>query len=182
MSFPALLDTNVLYGALFNDYLLWLADRGLFRPLRSDEILEELERNLLKNGEDLALVEKRLRTMTTYFPDARVTGYESLVEAMGCHPKDRHVLAAAVRANAEVLITFNVKDFPPECVADYEVEILHPDDFLLDQLDLCPGATVGTLRRLSEIYDSPVMSIKDLVISLSEVVPQFAEAIRGHLD
>lgn len=182
MSFPALLDANVLYGAILNDYLLWLADRGLFRPLWSDAILGELERNLLKNGEGAELVAKRLEAMTTYFPDAKVTGYESLVEVMTCDPKDRHVLAAAVRANAEVLVTFNLKDFPPKCVADYEVEILHPDDFLLDQLDLYPGATVGTLRRLAEIYDSPTMTVDDITTALGQVVPQFAETVRSHLD
>lgn len=182
MSFPALLDTNVLYGALLNDYLLWLADRGLFRPLWSDDILNELDRNLLKNGEQPELVAKRINAMRSYFPDALVTGYGSLIEAMTCHPKDRHVLAAAVRANAEVLVTFNLKDFPPECVSAYEVEILHPDEFLLDQLDLYPGVTVSTLRRLSEIYTSPVFTIDDIVTSLGSVVPQFAEAVRQHLD
>lgn len=182
MSFPALLDTNVLYGALLNDYLLWLADRGLFRPLWSDDILTELERNLIKNGESSTLVSKRLKAMRRFFPDAQVTGYEPLVDSMTCHPKDRHVLAAAVRANAEVLVTFNLKDFPRECVAGYEIEILHPDEFLLDQLDLYPGATVNTLRLLSSIYESPVLKIDDIVTSLGVVVPQFAEAIRQHLD
>lgn len=182
MSFPALFDTNVLYGALLNDFVLWLADRGLFRPLWSADIIEELRVNLLEHGEDPELVEKRVAAMTTYFPDAMVTGYESLINGLACDEKDRHVLAAAIRANAEVLVTFNVKDFPPESVATFDIEIVHPDDFLLDQLDLYPGPTVGTFRQLVETYDSPEMTSEDLLLSLSRTVPGFSAALRDHLE
>lgn len=182
MSFPALFDTNVLYGAVLNDFVLWLADRGLFRPLWSPDIIEELRINLLENGETPRLVEKRIATMTTYFPDAMVTGYEPLIDGLTCDEKDRHVLAAAIRANAEVLVTFNVKDFPQESVATFDVEVVHPDDFLLDQLDLYPGPTVGTFRQLVETYDSPEMTNEDLLLSLSRVVPGFSAALRDHLD
>ncbi|MCS5721514.1 PIN domain-containing protein [Herbiconiux sp. CPCC 203407] len=112
MSFPAFFDTNVLYGALLNDFILELADSGLFRPLWSKDVLFELAKNLVKNGEDPALVEKRVGTMERYFADALVTGYDDLVPTMTNDKKDRHVLAAAVRGSAEVLVTFNVKDFP----------------------------------------------------------------------
>jgi len=71
----------------------------------------ELRRNLLRRGLPAELVDRRIRQMTWAFPDAMVTGYESLVDAMTNHPKDRHVLAAAVRANAEVIVTFNLSDF-----------------------------------------------------------------------
>jgi len=56
-------------------------------------------------------------------------------------PKDRHVLAAAVRGNADAMVTANLKDFPPTALAPYELEALHPDEFLLDQLALDPAAT-----------------------------------------
>ena len=61
--------------------------------------------NLVEAGEDARLIEKRISTMTTYFPDAMIDGYESLIPTMTCDPKDRHVLAAAVRGGAEVLVT-----------------------------------------------------------------------------
>jgi predicted nucleic acid-binding protein len=70
VSFPAFFDTNVLYGALLNDFILELADRGLFRPLWSKDVLFELAKNLVKNGEEPALVEKRVTTMERYFADA----------------------------------------------------------------------------------------------------------------
>lgn len=67
MSFPAFFDTNVLYGALINDFILELADRGLFRPLWSKDVMAEGSKNLVANGEDPSLVEKRVATMEHYF-------------------------------------------------------------------------------------------------------------------
>lgn len=181
-TFPALFDTNVLYGAYLNDLILWLAERGLYRPLWSEEILEELEANLVANGEEPALVAKRLGAMRAHFPDAVVSGHTLLVDAMTCHPKDRHVLAAAVRGDAEVLVTFNLKDFPPECVATFDVEIVHPDTFLLDQLDLYPGPTVAVLQQLVRDYSRPEMSIDDLLVALAGAgVPEFARSVRAYL-
>ncbi len=182
MSFPAFFDTNVLYGALLNDFVLELADRGLFRPLWSEDVLFELAKNLVKNGEHPALVEKRVSTMEHYFADAMVTGYADLVPAMTNHPKDRHVLAAAVRGGAEVLVTFNTKDFPPESVAPFDHEIVHPDDFLLDQLDLHHAPTLRALVELVEAYDSPAMAIDDFLLALIRAgVPKFVDTARSML-
>jgi len=74
--------------------------------------------------------------MRRSFPDAEVAGYATLIDSMTCDEKDRHVLAAAVRSDAEVLVTFNVTDFPEASVKSYDIEVVSPDDFLLDQLDL----------------------------------------------
>lgn len=83
---------------MLSDLILWLADGGAFRPLWSADIIEELRRNLVSNGLAPNVVEKRLTSMTRYFPDAMVEGYEHLVTGMRCDEKDRHVLAAAVRS------------------------------------------------------------------------------------
>lgn len=182
MSFPAFFDTNVLYGALLNDLVLEMADRGLFRPLWSADVLEELRRNLVRAVEDVALVEKRIATMEQFFPDAMVTGYGDLVATMTNDPKDRHVLAAAVRARAEVLVTFNLRHFPQDSVAPFDVEIVHPDDFLLDQLDLYHGATLRSINQLVDNYQSPAMTVEDFLLALTRAgVPKFAEAVREAL-
>lgn len=134
MSLPAFFDTNVLYGALLNDFILELADRGLFRPLWSKDVLFELAKNLVKNGEDPVLVDKRVGTMEQYFADAMVAGYDDLVPTMTNDEKDRHILAAAVRGGAEVLVTFNTKHFPAESVElveGYDSQAMTVDDFLL---------------------------------------------------
>lgn len=181
-TFPALLDTNVLFGFHLNDVVLGLAERGLFRPLWSEEILEELARNLAERGIPEDRVRRRVTAMSRAFPDATVRGFEDLVERMTNHPKDRHVLAAAVRANCEVLVTFNLKDFPSATVADYDVEVVHPDKFLLDQLDLYPGPTVGVLRQLIADYSSPTLEMEDLLVRLADAgVPEFANAVRRYL-
>ncbi|PZU45228.1 MAG: PIN domain-containing protein [Microbacterium sp.] len=182
MSFPALFDTNVLYGALLNDLILELADRGLYRPLWSADIIEELRRNLVTAGEDERLVGKRISTMTTFFPDAMVDGHVSLIATMTCDPKDRHVLAAAVRGGAEVLVTFNLKDFPFESVEPFDVEVVHPDDFLLDQLDLHHAPTLRAIVELVDAYDSPAMTMDDYLLALTRAgVPKFADAVRARL-
>lgn len=147
MPFPALLDTCVLYPAYLCDTLLRLAEAGAYRPLWSADVLEELRRNLVKRGIASELVDRRVGQMTQAFPDAMVRGYESLIDGMTNDPKDRHVLAAAVRANAEVLVTFNRSDFPPGALDTYDVVAVHPDEFLLDQLDLYPGVTIQVLRQ-----------------------------------
>jgi len=110
--FPAFLDTCVLYPAYLADTLLRLAEASAYRPLWLADVLAELRRNVVERGIPADKVDRRIALMTRLFPDALVTGYESSVDGMANDPKDRHVLAAAVRANAEVLVTFNIRDFP----------------------------------------------------------------------
>ena len=67
--------------------------------------------------------------------------YDELVDGLLLpDPDDRHVLAAAIRAGAQAIVTFNVKDFPASTLSKYSMEALHPDDFLLDVIDLAPAA------------------------------------------
>jgi predicted nucleic acid-binding protein len=182
VSFPAFFDTNVLYGALLNDFILELADRSLFRPLWSKDVLFELAKNLVKHGEDPVLVEKRVGTMERYFADAMVTGYDGLVPTMTNDEKDRHVLAAAVRGGAEVLVTFNTRDFPQDSVEPFDLEVVHPDDFLLDQLDLYHAPTLRALVELVEGYDSPAMTVDHFLLALARAgVPKFVDAARAKL-
>jgi len=180
--FPAFFDTNVLYGALLCDYVLELADRRLFRPLWSDDVLFELSKNLVKNGEKPELVTKRVSTMEKYFADARVEGYGDLIPSMTNDEKDRHVLAAAIRGGAEVLVTFNVKHFPVSSLEPFDLEVVHPDDFLLDQLDLHHAVTLRALVELVEGYDSPAMTVDDLLRALARAgVPRFSDEARARL-
>jgi predicted nucleic acid-binding protein len=182
VSFPAFFDTNVLYGALLNDFILNLADLGLFRPLWSKDVLFELAKNLVRNGEDPTSVEKRVGTMKRYFADAMVTGYDDLVPTMTNNEKDRHVLAAAVRGGAEVLVTFNTKDFPEASIEPFDLDVVHPDDFLLDQLDLYRAPTLRALVELVEGYDSPAMTVDGFLLALTRAgVPKFVDAVRAKL-
>ena len=98
--FPAFLDTCTLYGAYLCDSLLRLAEAGTYRPLWSADVLDELERALVARGLEQTAVTHRVYEMRRAFPDAEVRGYENLVGRMTCDPKDRHMLAAAVRSDA----------------------------------------------------------------------------------
>jgi predicted nucleic acid-binding protein len=182
VSFPALLDTCVLYPAYLCDTLLRLAEAAAYRPLWSAEVLAELRRNLVERGIPVERVDRRLAHMTRSFPDALVTGYESLVDGMTNDPKDRHVLAAAVRAGAEVLVTFNTRDFPEPALKPYDVAAVHPDEFLLDQLDLYPGVTIEVLRQQATSYRRVPNTVPDILVLLERTgVPRFAAEVRRHL-
>lgn len=114
-------------GAYLCDTLLRLAEAGTYRPLWSAGVLEESERNLVEErGLSDDAVSHRIGEMRRAFPDAEVSGYDTLIEAMECGPKDRHVLAAAVRGRAEVLVTFNTRDFPLKSTRDYDITVVHP--------------------------------------------------------
>jgi predicted nucleic acid-binding protein len=182
MAFPAFLDTCTLFGAYLCDTLLRLAEAEAFRPLWSADVLTELDRNLRERGLPEAAVTRRISEMQRVFPDAEVTGYEPLIASMTCDPKDRHVLAAAVRARAEVLVTFNVRDFPDDSTSAYDVQVVDTDSFLLDQLDLYPGLVMSALHRQSSSYKRPETSPADLLTRLAAAgVPRFAAEARRHL-
>jgi hypothetical protein len=117
--------------------------------------------------------------MSRAFTDAEVSGYRTLIPAMTCDEKDRHVLAAAVRANVEALVTFNLRDFPGAAVDPYDIRVVHPDDFLLDQVDLHPQQTRAALERQASAYKHDPMSFDDLLDALDRAgVPDFAKSLR----
>jgi len=180
MAFPAFLDTNVLYGAALNDTLLRIAEQGAFKPHWSPDVLEELRRNLVSAaGLTADQVEHRIAHMEQAFPDARVTGYEGLVDGLRCDPKDRHVLAATARGVCQVIVTFNTKDFPPESVVDLGISVVHPDDFLLDQLDLYPRLVQQALTAQAAASRRPELSYPQLLARLKRAgVGAFVDEVR----
>lgn len=137
--FTAVYDANVLYPAPLRDLLMHLALTGIYRARWTAQIHDEWKRNLLINRSDLTQeqLDRTSAVMDRAIPDALVTGYEPLCAGLKLpDPDDRHVLAAAIRCNASVIVTFNLKDFPPEILRPFEVEPVHPDDFIADLFDL----------------------------------------------
>jgi len=172
-----LLDTCVLLKSYLNDTLLSVAEEGAFRPMWSDQILAELRRNLVKAGAKPEAVEHRLTEMAAYFPDALVMGYEDLIGSMVNHPKDRHVLAAAVAGRADLLVTENLRDFPATTARPYGITVCSQDDFLLDLLDLYPGEVMSALRRQVSRYRREPRTVSALLGILGgqgHGCPQFA--------
>ncbi len=133
----AVLDTCVLAPMPLCDTLLRLAeDPNFYIPRWTDDILLELRSTLVRMGYTEAQADRRITAMENAFEDAKVTGHECLVTSMTNDPKDRHVLAAAVRCGAHAIITENNRHFPPASVTPYDIGVLTPDDFLVHQFHL----------------------------------------------
>src|SRR3954453_1695815 len=97
-------------------------------------------RALLRNRPDLSRqkLERTRRLMDSHAADALVTGYEDLIPGLQLpDPDDRHVLAAAIRGRADVIVTANLRDFPAEHIASFGIEAQHPDEFIRTLLMLC---------------------------------------------
>jgi len=190
--FSALLDTCVLVPGRARDVLLEVASAGAYRPLWSSEILAELDRSLRmllgKRGvtpeETDAYLTRLFRQMETAFPDALVTGWESLAETMHLpDPDDRHVVAAAQAGRADVIVTDNLADFPP---AALPVPLARQslDNFLLDTLDLHPGLVVSAVRAVAGRTgrSRPAMTASDIAVYLqTRNAPVFGERLLARL-
>ncbi|NWD22288.1 PIN domain-containing protein [Pseudomonas yamanorum] len=158
--FTAVYDACVLYPAPLRDFLMWLGLSGLFRARWTNQIREEWKRNVLKNRPDLTAVQKDCTSalMDMAIPDALVTGYEGLCSSLDLpDPDDRHVLAAAIRSKAEVIVTFNLKDFPSRVLDAYDIEAMHPDDFVSDLWDLDQAAVLAAAQKQRRSLKRPPM-------------------------
>src|SRR5690606_15112881 len=117
MGFVVVYDACVLYPSIKRDLLVRVAIAGTVRARWSAMIIEEVRRNLLADRPDIepARLERTFDLMADALPDACITGFDDLIE--GIHlpdADDRHVVAAAIRANAQVIVTENVRDFPSD--------------------------------------------------------------------
>jgi predicted nucleic acid-binding protein len=182
-TFRVVLDACVLLPHTLCDVLLNLADADLFRPLWTPDLLDEVERNLSgpRFQKTPTQAAHRIRAMRVAFPlaEEETRGYTELIAAMTNDPKDRHVLAAAVRSNAAAIVTSNLKDFPASASDPFDIEILSPDDFLCDQLDLDPDTVLDALNLMLERNRTPPRDMLELIDSLREQTPHFAGALQS---
>jgi len=134
----AILDACVLAGGGLRDTLLRLAETPrLYIPRWSDDIIAETVSTLqTKFGKSVEKTDHLQAEMRKAFPEAWVTGYKHLEACLGVEQKDRHVLAAAIRCCAQTIVTFNLKHFPPQALEVYDIEAVHPDQFLVNQFYL----------------------------------------------
>ncbi|HLY75273.1 MAG TPA: PIN domain-containing protein [Planctomycetota bacterium] len=169
MAFVVLYDACVLYPAPLRDLLIRIAEAGVVRATWSEEILEECFRNILKDRKDLspAKLARTRELMRIVLPDCLVTGYEALIPALKLpDPGDRHVLAAAVKAGAQVLVTANLKHFPEKTLKPFNIEAMHPDDFVLDAIDLAQGVVTEVVRQQAASLKNPPRTVGELLETL----------------
>lgn len=152
-SFTALYDACVLYPPTTRDFLMELATTDLFRARWSADIHEEWIRSALQDRPDLSreALNKVRDLMDRHVLDALVCGYEDLIPGLDLpDPDDRHVLAAAIRCGAGVIVTFNLRDFPANRLAKHLVEAQHPDEFVLFLLDLDARTVCEAAGRMKD--------------------------------
>jgi predicted nucleic acid-binding protein len=178
----ALLDTCVLFPRVLRDLLLDAAMAGLFEPLWSDAILAELSRNLIEErGLSVHNATGLTRAMETFFPRASASNYEILIPRMTNHPKDRHVLAAAVQGRADVLITSNLRDFPSLSLEPYDLSARTPDSLLCQFFEEVRDPVTGVIVEHARQYRRPAMSVGELLARLEKHVPMFAARCTAHV-
>lgn len=160
-TFTAVYDACVLYPAPLRDFLIWLALTGTFRARWTERIHDEWTRAVLRKHPDQTDALARTRQlMNDAVPDCLVDGYEAIAHGIALpDPDDVHVLAAAIRCGASVIVTFNLKDFPEKVLAPYGIEAQHPDEFVDYLFDLHPAAVVEAASRQRANLKHPPMDV-----------------------
>ena len=176
--FKVVLDACVLANAGLCDLFLRLAEPPrLYLPLWSAEILDEVRRTQttkLKRPYPSDLADYWRQQVTHAFPEAEVKGYEKLATLMTNHEKDRHVLAAAVKGGASLIVTFNLRDFGKADLEPWEIIATHPEDYLLTLHSMNPGVVVA---KLAAIAQEDGKDLQDVLIHLGKSVPAFASRL-----
>lgn len=184
-AFTVFYDANVLYPAELRNLLMHLALTGLFRAKWSADVHEEWMRSLLKNRPDLTRekLERTRQLMDKATTDALVTGYEHLIPGLVLPDEDdRHVLAAAIRCGASLIVTCNLADFPPEALGPFDIEAQHPDEFILHLLDPAPGLAIEAAQNHRASLKNPSRTVEEYLDSLaSQGLLETASALREHL-
>lgn len=178
----AVLDANVLVPVSLTDTLLRSAEHGRFLPLWTEKILDEVVRNVarLHPEHDIARIHRRIEAMKHSFPEAMVAGWEELEADMTNDSKDRHVLAAAVRSKADLVVTSNVRDFPASACEPHNVVVARPDDFLVAMwADDVPAASNLINEQAADLRAHDRDSLLDLV---ARHAPRFAALVRSAAD
>jgi len=167
----ALYDACTLYPAPLRDFLVRLAMTDTFYARWTDQIHEEWIRNVLANRPDLTRVqlERTRHMMNIHIRDCLVTGYEPLIEKLNLpDPGDRHVLAAAIRAEANVIVTFNLTDFPADRLGPYGIKAMHPDNFIAHLFDLSPNAVCAAAKRHRGSLHNPPKTVEEYLDNLAK--------------
>lgn len=168
-NFTAFLDASVLYPAPLRDLLLELAVSDLYRAKWSDAVHEEWIRSVLENRPDLtrAQLERTRDLMNAHARDALVTDFEQLIDILELpDPDDRHVLAAAIKGRADLIVTANLKDFPADQLDRWGIEAQHPDEFLTHQFHLSQPAFLQAVKTVRQRLKNPPKSVDDYLDTL----------------
>lgn len=170
VKFKAVLDTNVIYPIVIRDLLFWFAFYELYTPKWSTTIFEEWKDVMNRKGISIEDAVKRVNVANSAFPDALVSNYESLIANLTLpDEKDRHVLAAAIKSNADVIVTNNLKDFPEHYLSSFGIKAKSADDFLTDIIDLNPEIAIKAFKEMVLNRKNPNMDEFEVLESFRKV-------------
>lgn len=185
-NFTAVFDACVLYPVPLRDLLMSVAMTEQFRARWTNEIHDEWVRNVLKNREEIP--EKKLRRtvemMNEAVPDCLVENYEGYIDCLELpDPDDRHVLAAAIKCSADVIVTNNLKDFPNDVLSKYDIDAQSPDTFLSHLFDLNSPAFCNAVRQQRERLSDPSYSAEELLeIFYNQGLPLIVNKLKEVID
>jgi predicted nucleic acid-binding protein len=184
--FTVVLDACVLYPAPLRDLLLELATADLFRARWTDRIHDEWIRSLVAHRPDLS-PERLARTrelMNEAVPDCLIVSYERLVDAVTLPDEDdRHVVAAAIHARADAIVTANLRDFPAAELTGHGLEAIHPDEFLIYQFDLREADVVVAAQRCRRRLRRPPIDPARYLDTLEALaLPKTVAALRPYAE
>lgn len=163
-------DACVLYPAPLRDLLMWLALTNLFRAKWSEKIHQEWIRNVLKNRPDLTLTQlnRTKQLMNQSVENALVTEYEYLIPNLTLpDPDDIHILATAIHSQADLIITFNLKDFPLSILKNYGIEAISPDDFILELIQMNESKVITTVTQHRKSLKNPPLTVEKYLQNLT---------------
>lgn len=176
----ALIDANILFSELLRDVLLRAAEKRLYQLRVTHEIWQETVRNLISTqtmtDEQAAhLTEHAMRLFENL--DALVNDYEPLIPDLTNHVKDRHVLAAAIVGDAEVIVTLNGKHFPRSSLKPYGIEAQRPGVFLAQFCPVHTEAMFDIIRGRVKHNRKPPTTEEAVIAALAKVAPEFVQAL-----
>ncbi|GAA2993611.1 PIN domain-containing protein [Kitasatospora albolonga] len=168
MAFVVLYDACVLYPNTLRDLLIRVALGGLVRARWSDLILDEVDRNLAKKLDiPPATLTRRRDLMNRAVRDSLVSGFDDLIEGLRLpDPDDRHVLAAAIKANAQVIVSNNRKHFPADYLAMWGVELKSADQFVMDLIGLDDRIVYSCIQEIATSRRNPAQTFEDTLTQL----------------
>lgn len=179
--FNVVLDSCVLFPMYLRDTLLCTSEAGFYLPFWLQEILDGATRNLVSTGrmsvERVNRLEMRIKAT---FPEAMVDVPDELTEAMTNHPGDRHVLAAAIVARANIIVTSNLKHFQQRDLAPWNIQAQSPDVFLTKLYNSAPGKMVEVVERQSQSLRKPPLNLVELLELLNREVPNFVNLVLAY--
>lgn len=163
-----------------------LAVTKIYQAKWSATIHDEWTRNVLASRPDLTpqQLDRTRQLMDIHVRHALVEGYENLIETVRLpDPDDRHVLAAAISCKADVILTFNLKDFPSSALEPFGMAAEHPDEFMTSLLFLEPATICLAVRRHRQSLKNPPKTAHEYLATIQQQgLPKFVSQLHRFLD